>query len=157
MKGDHNSLKSIHWEAPEFPYREKTPLWYTNVMVFYGLVVLLFFFIGNYYAILITSLLFWYFLSQANEKPRVVSYKIDVNGITIGDRLITYTEIRSLSVDTVGRLPVVTLDLTHTFSLPLILMVKKHDFEEIIDALMRYVPLEQRFSFMQWISNRLHY
>jgi hypothetical protein len=152
-----STLHPISWEALAFPYREKTPLWYTNVMVFYALIILSFFFIGNYYAIAIVSGLTWYFLAQANTKPKVIHYKIDINGITLDKRTITFAEIQSFSIDTVGRIPIITLDLSAAFAYPLTLVIKKQDFEDIVNALERFIPYEKKFSVFRWLTNRLHY
>jgi hypothetical protein len=157
MKSHSSSLSPISWEALAFPYREKTPLWYTNVMVFYALIILAFFFLGNYYAIAIVSGLTWYFLTQANAKPKVIHYKIDINGITLDKRTITFAEIQSFSIDTVGRSPIITIDLTQSFAYPVILVIKKQDFEDVIEALSRFVPFEKKFSIFRWLTNRLHY
>jgi hypothetical protein len=149
--------KSLHWRAPEFLYKKKTLIWYMNICVFFFLVLLLFFFLKQWYGMAIIALLFCFFMSKSEERPRVVDYKLDRTGVTVDGRTIPYDEIDSFTIEGTSGSPVIVLDLSYRFSLPVTLIVKKSEFEDAIDVLLQYVPLRTGFSFIRWLTHYLHY
>lgn len=153
----HSSFKPISWRAPEYLFRRKTLLWYTHVSVFFFIVLVLLFWVQNWFGIVILALLFWIFMSKSEEKPKNVTYTVDHHGITIGERTLTFSEVESFTAEVAHRTPVITLKLTYSFSLPITLIVKHDVKDDVIEHLSQYVPLSNEFSFMRWLSHRLHY
>jgi hypothetical protein len=152
-----NVRKSLTWRAPEFLYKKKTPLWYTHISVFFFLVFTLFFFARMYWALAIIGALYWFFITHADDQPKTVDYKIDSHSITVGERKLSYGEIHSFTVDASNSHPVIVLDLNYTLSLPVTLIVKKSELDETKELLSRYLPGQNKLSFIRWLTHKLHY
>jgi hypothetical protein len=152
-----NLNRKISWRGPEFLYQKKTPLWYTNVCVFFFLALLAFFFIKNYIAIVIVSLLFWYFLDKSDDHPRIVDYSIDKSGIMIDDRKINFGEIHSFTLDDSHKAPVIVCDLNYPLAFPITIVCKDDNVEEVAETLMQFIPFRNEFSLIRWITHWLHY
>lgn len=152
-----HKANEISWRAPEFLYKKKTLLWKLNVSVFFFLVLLIMLFLSQWIGAIIIALLYWFFMLHADEKPGVVDYRLTRSGITIGERKISYSDIRSFSVDASHTHPVVILELNHYFALPVTLVIKKDALEEVLDYLAQYIPLNQAFSLTRWLTHWLHY
>jgi hypothetical protein len=150
------ATRSLKWRAPEYIYLKKTPLWYTHVSIFFYGVLLFLFLVENYMGLVIIALLFWYFISRADDKPKVVDYKTDDTGITIGERKLTYGEIHSFTIDESNKAPVILFDLNYHFALP-VTMILKDNTEEVVTFLIQYVPMRNEFSLIRWITHKLHY
>jgi hypothetical protein len=147
----------VHWRAPEFLYKEKTPLWYTNVSVFFFVVLLALFLINNYVGVGVILLAAWVFLANSNDKPRTVDYTVDRKGIKIDDRVIAFSDIESFSINVKTKHPVVLLDLHYPFSLPVTVVIKEAEFDTVVNILLDYVPLKHDNSILRWLAQILHY
>lgn len=147
----------VHWRAPEFIYREKTLLWYTNVSVFFLLVLAALFAINNYVGVAIVILAAWVFLANSNDRPRTIEYSIDRKGIKLGERMIPFSDISAFSIMLYPRHPILQLDLTYPLSLPVTVVVKPKDFDTVANILLDYIPLKRASRVLTWISRVLHY
>jgi hypothetical protein len=148
---------SFTWRAPEFLYKNKTPLWYFTIFLVAFGVFLALLLAQNYPGVVVVGALFWYFMLKANDMPRTIDYKIDTHNITVDARRMSYGEIQSFSVDASNHTPVIILNLNYTLALPVTMIVKKDDLEDIVIFLNRYIPLETGVSFVHWITHKLHY
>lgn len=147
----------VHWRAPEFIYREKTPLWYTNVSVFFLIVLAALFMVHNYVGVAVVLLAAWVFLANSNEHPKTVEYTIDRKGIKIGDRSIPFSDIDGFTMNLAPKHPVIHLDLAYPFALPISVVVKPADFDTVTNILLDYVPLKRESTLLRWVSRILHY
>ena len=85
----------IAWEAPAFAYYEKTWLWMGGV-VLVGLIFLgVFFLLKDYSAMAVVVAGTAVFLQQARKKPEQIQYAVDNDGIKVGDKLFSWTELKS--------------------------------------------------------------
>ena len=151
------SSHAITWRGPEFLYKPKTPLWYLNVSVYFFLVLIALFFLKNIPGGIIVALLFWYFIAQADARPNIIDYKIDKNGIKVGEKTFDFSEIHSFSVDFSHAVPIIVIDLNYQFSVPITIVAKKGNIDAVTDYLLHYIPLETNFSFIRWLTHWLHY
>jgi hypothetical protein len=158
MATSHTSQRRVvHWRAPEFLYREKTPIWYTHVSLFFFTVLLVLFLISNYLGAVVVLLAAWVFLSLSNERPKTVEYAIDRKGIKIGDRTIAFREVDSFSANLNSRHPVIYLDLSYPFALPVTMVVKPAELDAVMTILLDYIPMRNHNSLLSWVSQLLHY
>lgn len=148
---------SIEWRGPEFLFKPKTLLWYTHVLIFFFLVISLLIFIGNWPGAGVITLLFIVFILKSNDRPRTVTYSVNDAGITIGETKIAYSEIHSFSLDEDHTHPVFVLDLNYYFALPVTLVAKKENVEEIKGQLLQMLPRQKKVSFLRWLTHLLHY
>ncbi len=147
----------VHWRAPEFIYRDKSPLWYTNVVLFFLIVLVALFLAHNYVGMVVVLLAAWVFLTHSNEHPRTIDYSIDRKGLKIGARTIPFSDIDSFSINTNPKHPVMLLNLAYPFALPVSVVVKPADFDTVANILLDYVPLKRENAFIRWVSRILHY
>jgi len=151
------SVKTFSWRAPEYLYKKKTLLWYTNVSVFFFLVFIAFFFAHYYFAVVLVSALFWFAISRADDHPKTIDYKIDIHGLTVGDHTISFGEIHSFSLDNSNSSPVFIFDLNGPLAMPVTVLAHKENLEDIIELLVEHVPMNNSISFINWITHKLHY
>ncbi len=149
--------RSFHWRAPEFLYKKKTAMWYVAVGVFFLAILLLFLLGKSWFAALIVALAFWLFLSYAEKHPGLVEYKVDNTGISIGDKIITYGEIHSFTVDTTSDTPVISLNTNYPFAMPVVMVVKKADLDDVLNILIEHIPYQRDVSLMRWLMRLIHY
>lgn len=85
----------IAWESPAFAYYEKSWLWMGGA-VLVGLIFLgIFFYLQDYSAMAVVVAGTTVFLQQARKKPEDVQYAVDTDGIKVGERLYSWTELKS--------------------------------------------------------------
>ncbi len=149
--------RSVAWRAPEFLYRKKTLVWYTNVSVFFFVALVALLYLNNWPGAIILAGLFWFFIAHANDHPKTVDYKVDASGLTVGDRHVNYSEISSFSLDLSHNTPLILLELNYFLALPVTLLVKKDEIEDVANILLLHVPQRNEFSLIRWITHWLHY
>jgi hypothetical protein len=149
--------RAIIWRAPQFLYKKKTLLWYTHVTVFFFAVIVALFLLKVWGGVIAVSLLFWFFLAKSEEKPKVVEYRVDKQGIMIDGHLFPFSEIHSFILDTSQGVPIITLDLNYAFALPVTMIVKKQHVDEVIELLLQHLPMRTNFSFTRWLTHWLRY
>lgn len=147
----------ITWRGPESLYKRKNLLWYTHVSIGFVFMAGLLVLFQSWLGLVIATLLFVLFLLRANDKPKTITYTLDNTGITAGDRVIAYSDVDHFAVDKGHYRPVVVLELSQTFSMPVTLIVKPELYEEVTETLAHYVPYRENFSFMRWLLHALHY
>lgn len=153
----HSLRKSATWRAPSHLYQKKTPLWYTHVAVFFFAIFLLFMAIENWIGLVAVAVAFWFFLSKANDKPKVVDYKVDSITIQIEDRVIHYEELGAFAVEKIKSSYVIELDSKSPFTLPITLVVKPAEIEAVTEILLGRLPQKTGYSFMRQLTHWLHY
>lgn len=150
-------FRAISWRAPEYLFRKKSLIWYVNVSVFFFLAFMALFSLQQWPGVIIVTLLFWFFIAHAQDRPRVIAYSIDRHGIHLGERIITYGEIAHFSLDVSHISPVITLELNYSFAMPITMVVKKEVLDDVMENLSRTVSQSHEFSLFRWITHRLHY
>ncbi len=93
------NLEKIEWEAPEYEFHKKGPNWFWAL----GIITLALFLS----AILLHSFLFAFLILLVGfslalfgaRKPNIVSFKINAQGIHIGNRIYPYENLKCFWVD----------------------------------------------------------
>jgi hypothetical protein len=151
------SLRGIRWRAPEFLYRKKTLLWYTNVCVFFFVVILLLVLAQNWLGIGVVAIIFWFFLARADLHPKTIDYRVAPDGVYVGEHKVALSDISSFSVDDAGRWTVITLNPEIIFASPVTLIVNRAIADKVVDRLNDRLPVNNRFSLMRWVYQTLRY
>lgn len=92
-------IKSIEWQAPEYEFHKKSPDWFWTL----GIITLALFLSAT----LLHSLLFGFLILLAGfslalfgaRRPSIVSFKINTQGIHIGNRIYPYENLKCFWVD----------------------------------------------------------
>jgi hypothetical protein len=78
------------------------------------------------------------------RKPKVLSYALDEQGLTIGERTYAYTKFKSFSVIDEGAVSSISLNPNERFSLGVSVYYDPADEQRIVDTLAAYLPFEDR-------------
>lgn len=151
------SYRPLHWRAPEFLYKKKTLLWYTHIAIFFFVVFLLMVVLKQWFALVLTIILFLVFISHSDVRPKTVDYRIDKNSISIGERKIMFSDIRSFAFESAHAQPIIILDLDAPLALPITLILKEEIADEVLGRLLQVLPLNDEVSLIRWITHWLHY
>lgn len=132
--------REVGWRGPEFLYKKKTPLWYANVGVFFFLVFLALLWAQNIFGLAVSAFAFWYFLTQADTRPRVVDYRINQLGVHIEDRLVHFESLTAFEVEKIGPHMLITLSPLTVFSFPITLVAKDENTHRAVELLLEHLP-----------------
>jgi hypothetical protein len=80
----------------------------------------------------------------AGRKPRVMDYKLDNGGLTIGETFHPYGEFRSFAIMEDGAFLSITFLPLKRFMPPVSVYYSPEDQEKITDVLSHHLPMEMR-------------
>ncbi len=148
---------AVTWRAPQSFYRRKTWVWHATVFGFFGIAVTMFMITRTWGGVVVAVLLYWVFLAKADDKPRVIDYRLNRDGLTIDGQLIRLSEIHSFELETYRHHSILVVYLNYPMSFPLNVVVNKRDLGSIRSRLRQEVPERSRFSFIRWLTHWLNY
>jgi hypothetical protein len=139
--GDENA---VTWTASEYVAHHKGFGWYLLVVlagvVLAALVYLISRDIISTVAIVLVALIF---AAAAGRKPRVLTYRLDASGLTIGDKFYPYGNFKSFALVEQGVLTNITFMPLKRFMPSLTVYFAPEDQQKILDALSQHLPMEQ--------------
>ena len=135
---------AVTWTASEFIEHHKSAGWYM-VLLLIGLAVCtgLYFLTKDKITVGAIAVCFLVFGIVAGRKPRVLPYRIDHDGLTVGKRLYTYDEFKAFAVIDEGTFSSITFLPLKRFSPGLNIYYAPEDEARILEALSTYLPVEQ--------------
>jgi hypothetical protein len=133
------------WSASEFIDHDKGFGWYvTLVSIIAALDVLVFIFIHDVVSIVALTAMGILFGIVAGRKPRVLEYKLDSGGLTIGSTFHPYAEFKSFALMDDGAFPSIMFLPLKRFMPPVSVYYEANDQQRITDVLSQYLPIEMR-------------
>ncbi len=137
-------LEPVTWRAHEFIHHPKSAQWYMGLAVWTILLALGVYFMSDsdfvsVGVVLITAIVFGIF---ASRKPREMDYRIDQNGVSIGDKLFTFASFKSFSQVDEGEYPAIWLMPLKRFMPIISLYFDPAQEQQIIEALSASLPFE---------------
>lgn len=137
--------QSVTWTASEFIAHDKTIFWYLGLTVVALLLAL-----GIYLltkdavssAVIIVAALFLAY--YGSHQPRQLEYKLNAQGIKVGERHYGYNAFRSFSVIPEGAFSSIVFMPLKRFALPLTLYYAPGDEDKIVKILADQLPLAER-------------
>ncbi|HSX34248.1 MAG TPA: hypothetical protein VLF62_01225 [Candidatus Saccharimonadales bacterium] len=134
---------AVTWTASEFIAHEKNPLWYVVlILVTVAIGAGLFLLTRDYISVAVVAVLATVFGVAGSRKPRVVSYRVDRGGISVGKIFHPYGSFRSFAVVDEGAFSSITFLPLKRFNLPLSIYFAEEDEHRIMDVLGNHLPLE---------------
>lgn len=138
-----NSKPEVEWQASEYIYHEKSPLWFGALagITLVGVAAAVFF--GQWtFAVLIAVMgaALGFF---ANRPPREIHYQIGSDGVTVGQRTFPFSQFRAFGVVNEGAFYSVWLRPTKRFMPGVSIIFAEADGEKIFDALAARLPAEE--------------
>jgi hypothetical protein len=143
----HNSSDSISWTASEFVEHNKGFGWYLclilAILVLSALIYALTHDKISTGAVVLAGIVLGVF---AARKPRILQYRLDNGGLTIGNKSYGYDVFKSFSVIDEDALSSIYLLPLKRFMPSLSLYYAQKDEKKIIDILSERLPFEERHS-----------
>lgn len=135
----------VTWTASEFVAHEKTNNWYMLLGGGSVLVAIVVWLITrdvvSSLVILFAAFVFGFY---ARRQPRELTYRLDEQGLTIGDKFYHYDTFRAFSVVPEGALNTIVLSPLKRFAPLTTLYYDPADQEKITALLANELPFEQR-------------
>lgn len=133
------------WTASEYIAHHKGANWYVLLgLITFGLAFLVYLVSRDVITVITIAVVAVSFGFFASRPPRTLNYKIDQNGITIGDKLYPYVILRSFSVQQEGGIRSIFLTPLKRF-MPGISLYYPPDQEDLIlNTISSYLPHEER-------------
>lgn len=133
----------IEWTASEYVAHQKTTKWYAMLMLAALAGALLAYVLTkdviSAVSIVLLALVFAF---AAARKPRVLTYRLDASGITIGEKVYSYGQFRSFAVADEGPFSSIALAPLKRFMPVLSIYYEPADEERIVQMLADRLPLE---------------
>lgn len=145
QKDQIQELAEIQWAAPEFEKQLKTTAWFLTV----GIFALFFFTIAFLmesliFAVLIVIAIFTVFVYAVKEPP-IITFKINGEGIMIGEKLYPYEDIDSFWIFYTPPSPKeLSVKSKKTLSLMIKIPLAEQDPIAIRQALIKFIPEEKQ-------------
>ncbi len=136
--------KGVTWTASEFIAHHKSVGWYVFLLVI-GAVLCGLIYLTTKDMITVTAIAacFLIFGVAAARKPRVLAYRLDETGLTVGQRLYPYANFKAFALVDEGSFTSIAFVPLKRFSPPLSIYFAPEDEHEIVAVLSQYLPLEQ--------------
>jgi hypothetical protein len=133
------------WSASEFIDHNKTINWYLVLgSITLAIDIILFFWTHDFVSIFAVSAMAVLLGVMASRKPRVLQYRLDGSGLTIGETFHPYAEFKSFAIMDDGAMQTITFLPLKRFMPPLSVFYDPQDQEKILDVLAQYLPMEMR-------------
>lgn len=132
----------ISWQASEYVHNDKGSLWLVSLIIALVIAVgaALYFQQWSFAAIiLVMGIAFGVF---AFRLPHTLSYKLDAEGIEIGDQFYPYSNFRAFGILEDGAFFTMTLIPVKRFSPALSVYFAEADGERIVDMIGDHLPME---------------
>ncbi|MET0779670.1 MAG: hypothetical protein ABWY71_02435 [Candidatus Saccharimonadales bacterium] len=136
---------TVTWTASEYIAHHKTPAWYAAVLAaVVALAAITFLITRDKISTVTITIVGILFCIAAARKPRVLTYKLDRDGLTLGQRFHPYGEFKSFSVVREGAFSNVDLMPMKRFMPMTSIYFSPDDEDNILDALSEHVAFEER-------------
>jgi hypothetical protein len=134
---------AIDWSASEFIAHDKSPMWYVilagGTAVVCAALYLLFHDTVSVVAVAILAVVLGV---AAARKPRIVEYRLDRGGLSIGKQFHPYGNFKSFAVIDEGAFASITLLPLKRFNLPVSVYFSPEDEREILELIASHLPLQ---------------
>ena len=134
----------VTWTASEFVAHEKSFGWYAiATLVMLGLAALVYVLMRDFISIGVLLIVGILFMIMAGRPPRVLTYSLNNQGITIGTKFYPYTVLKSYGVVDEGAFSSIVLMPLRRFMPPLSVYCAPADQEKILVVLNQHLPFSQ--------------
>lgn len=133
----------IEWTASEFIAHERTMGWYGSFAGITLVVIALIYIITrDVVSVVVIALLAIIIGFGVSRQPKVVSYRLDSSGLSVGQKRYAYKLFKAFSVAQDGAILCVTFAPFNRFTPPLSIYFPPEDEEKILEILSNRLPLQ---------------
>jgi hypothetical protein len=134
---------AVDWSASEFIVHEKSPLWYLILAGATSAVAAAIYFLTRDAISVVAVVILAAVLGvAASRKPRIIEYRVDRGGITVGRQFHPYGHFKSFALIDEGAFTSVTVLPLKRFAMPLSIYFSPEDEPRIMDVLANHLPVE---------------
>lgn len=135
---------SVEWSASEFIHHDKGFLWYASFVLLIGLVIAgVYWLTHDIFSVIGIACLAIILGVVTSRKPRVLDYRLDHTGVTVGQTFYPYAAYKSFAVVEEGPFTSVVFVPMKRLALPLNLYLAPEDEEKAVEVLGRYLPIQR--------------
>jgi hypothetical protein len=134
----------ISWTASEFISHDKSSGWY-GTLALVAAIIAAFVYLTTKDMISTTVVIIaaLAFAAVAGRKPRQLQYRLDINGITIGNKHLSYSTFKSFSMVSEGAYPSIVFRPLKRFAPLTTIYYAPADQGKIISLISEHLPLEE--------------
>jgi hypothetical protein len=133
----------VEWTASEFVAHHKGFLWYASFgLVGFVMATGVYVITHDLFSVFVIGTLAAVIGVAASRKPRVMTYRLNRAGLTIGQRFHPYGEFKSFSVIDEGAFASITFMPLKRFMPTVSIYFSPEDEKRIIEALSRHLPMQ---------------
>jgi hypothetical protein len=136
----------IGWMAPEFVAHEKSPLWYLKLASAAVVLAVIIYLLTPTHDLTASSVVLVgaiFFGVYAGRHPRQMPYRVNEDGIKLGNRFHPYEEFRSFAVVPEGHLGSVIFMPLKRFAPPTTIYFEPIQEDPILDLIANSLPMEE--------------
>lgn len=135
----------VSWTASEFIAHNKGIGWYIGLAVFtVAIDILLFVWTHDILTMVVLPVFAVLFGIIAARKPRVMEYKLNAAGLSIGEKFYSFADFKSFSIQDDGAFSSITFLPVKRFMPPVSIFYEPKDEERVLQVLAQYLPMEHR-------------
>jgi hypothetical protein len=140
---DHQELRPVVWQAYEYVHHEKSAQWYVIAsLVAVALVVLALFVMESWTFAAVIVIMAIAAIVYARRPPRLASYRLDDDSITINDAVLPLSDFRAYGISRDGDMYYLAF-LSHKRFMPQVIMYFPREVgDEIVAFLEDLLPVE---------------
>jgi len=135
---------TVEWTASEFIAHDKGFGWYAGyALVAVIIAALLYLIIRDVFSIIVVAIMAVILAVAAARKPRVMEYKLDRSGLTVGNKFYPYQAYKSFSLPETG--PFVSIELAplKRLGFPVSLYLAPDNQDRVLEILSDHLPMER--------------
>ncbi|HSW66008.1 MAG TPA: hypothetical protein VLI54_02625 [Bacillota bacterium] len=133
----------VEWTASEFVAHQKGIGWY---LLFGGIglvvAVVVYIITHDVFSVVVIGVLAGILGYATSRKPRVMTYRLDRNGLTIGQKFHPYGQFKSFAVIDEGAFASITFEPMKRFMPPVSIYFSPEDEQKIVSALASRLPMQ---------------
>lgn len=135
---------SVEWTASEFIAHEKGFGWYVALTLGAALAaVCIYMATKDVFAVAVAVIMVAILAISGSHKPRVVTYKVDAAGITVGSKFYPFSAYKSFSMPDEGPFTTIVLVPLKHLSFPVGAYLSPDTQDEVLEIISRHLPLER--------------
>lgn len=136
---------SVEWTASEFVTHEKGFGWYAILVCVAALVAAgVYLITKDAFSVTVLLIMAVIFGIAASRKPRVVTYRIDSSGLTIGNKFYPYAAHKSFAMAQEGPFTTIVLTPLKHFAFPVGAYLAPESRDKVLEILSDHLPLERK-------------
>jgi uncharacterized membrane protein YobD (UPF0266 family) len=137
--------QSVEWTASEFIAHQKNVGWYMAVILCgVALAIGVYFFTHDEISTAVVLVVTIAFAVIGARKPRVMAYRLDDKGLTVGQRFHPYSDFKSFTLVEEGAFASLTFLPLKRFMPAVNVYFAPDDADDIMDVVAAYLPYENR-------------